>query len=112
MSPTAERESLLLRGTLDMCVLALLSRESSHAYGVVQRLQEHGFAQTSYGTVYPMVSRLRRQGLLTHEIEPSAGGPARHVLTVTAEGQKTLDEWASQWRGVTERIHGLLEGDL
>ena len=93
-----------------MCLLALLSREPSHAYGAVQRLQEHGFAQTSYGTVYPLVSRLRRQGLLAQEIEPSAGGPARHVLTVTPQGHKTLDDWVAQWRGVTDRIHGLLEG--
>jgi PadR family transcriptional regulator PadR len=92
-----------------MCLLVLLSRAPSHAYGVVQRLQEHGFAETSYGTVYPLVSRLRRQGLLAQVVEPSVGGPARHVLTVTAEGHKTLDDWVAQWRGVTDRIHGLLE---
>lgn len=110
MIPTGERETLLLRGTLDMCLLALLSREPSHAYGVVQRLQQHGFSQTSYGTVYPMVSRLRRQGLLVQHTEPSAGGPARHVLSVTPDGRETLDDWATQWRGVNERIHNLLEG--
>lgn len=110
MTGIAERETLLLRGTLDMCLLALLARQPAHAYGVVEQLQRHGFAQTSYGTVYPLVSRLRRQGLLTQEVEPSAGGPARHVLIVTPEGRKILHDWVAQWRGVTDRIHALLEG--
>jgi PadR family transcriptional regulator, regulatory protein PadR len=109
MTVSTERESLLLRGTLDLCVLALLERQPAHAYGVVQRLQEHGFDQTSYGTVYPLVSRLRRQGLLTQEVEPGDGGPARNVLRLTPEGLKTLDDWATQWRSVTDRIEALLE---
>ena len=45
----AERETQLLRGSLDMCVLALLDREPMHAYAVVQRLADHGFQQTGYG---------------------------------------------------------------
>jgi PadR family transcriptional regulator, regulatory protein PadR len=110
MTAAAERESLLLRGTLDMCLLALLEREPSHAYGVVERLQEHGFAQTSYGTIYPLVSRLRRQGLLTQQTVPSTGGPARNVLTVTTEGQQTLTDWLAQWNDVTDRIQALMKG--
>jgi PadR family transcriptional regulator, regulatory protein PadR len=110
MIAAAERESLLLRGTLDMCLLALLEREPSHAYGLVEQLQHHGFAQTSYGTVYPLVSRLRRQGLLTQEIEPSAGGPARNVLIVTPEGHRALTDWLAQWSDVTDRIQALVKG--
>jgi len=110
MVVAVDRESLLLRGTLDMSLLALLARRPSHAYGLVQRLRDHGFEQTSYGTVYPLVSRLRRLGLLDQELEPGAGGPARNVLTVTPDGRKSLDEWVEQWRSVTDRIHTLLEG--
>jgi DNA-binding PadR family transcriptional regulator len=62
-----ERESLLLKGVVDMCVLALLAAKPNHAYGVVRQLQSHGFSQTSYGTVYPLVTRLRRQGLIQWE---------------------------------------------
>lgn len=110
MTATAERESLLMRGTLDMCVLTLLSRQPLHAYGVVQRLQEHGFAQTSYGTVYPLVSRLRRLGLLVQDLERSESGPARNVLRLTDEGFVVLGEWTEQWREVNDRVSDLVEG--
>lgn len=98
-----------MRGTLDMCVLMLLTRHRLHAYGVVQHLQEHGFTQTSYGTVYPLVSRLRRQGLLAQDLEPGDSGPARHVLRLTDEGRVALREWTQQWREVNARIAQLME---
>ncbi|MEO5661976.1 MAG: PadR family transcriptional regulator [Nocardioides sp.] len=109
MTVIVDRESLLMRGTLDMCVLTLLSRHPLHAYGVVQHLQEHGFTQTSYGTVYPLVSRLRRQGLLAQDLQPGGSGPARNVLSLTDEGRLTLREWTKQWREVNERISQLIE---
>lgn len=109
MTVTVDRESLLMRGTLDMCVLALLSRHPLHAYGIVQHLQEHGFAQTSYGTVYPLVSRLRRQGLLAQDLEAGGGGPARNVLRLTSDGRVALGEWTQQWREVNDRITDLMK---
>jgi PadR family transcriptional regulator, regulatory protein PadR len=109
MTVSVERETLLLRGTLDMCVLALLADRPSHAYGVVQRLGEHGFTQTGYGTVYPLVSRLRRQGLLAQSTEPGDGGPARHVLSLSDTGRATLAEWTRDWHEMTRRVAQLLE---
>ena len=109
MTVSVERETLLLRGTLDMCVLALLARRPTHAYGVVQRLQDHGFAQTGYGTIYPLVSRLRRQGLLQQSTEPGDGGPSRHVLALSDDGRATLDEWTREFHEMTRRVTLLLE---
>jgi PadR family transcriptional regulator, regulatory protein PadR len=109
MAVSAKRETLLLRGTLDMCVLALLADRPTHAYGVVQRLHEQGFDQTSYGTVYPLVSRLRGQGLLEQSAEAGDGGPARHVLTVTDTGRATLDAWIRDWREMNRRVEKLVE---
>lgn len=106
---SSERESLLLRGTLDLCVLALLDREPTHAYGVVQRLQEHGFGQSGYGTVYPLVSRLRRQGLLDQAPADGDGGPPRQVLSLTGDGRAALRAWTDRWRDVTRRVTHVLE---
>ncbi|CCH76880.1 Transcriptional regulator, PadR-like family [Nostocoides japonicum T1-X7] len=103
-----DRETLLLRGTLDLVVLALL-RTPNHAYGVVQDLQEAGFAQTGYGSVYPLVTRLRRQGLLAQESRPSPSGPARNVLRLTPAGSAALREWEARWRHHNARIESVLE---
>lgn len=98
----AFRESLLMRGVLDMCVLALLDGESLHAYGIVRRLQGHGFANVSYGTIYPLVTRLKRQGLVDQQLEESPSGPARNVLAINATGRRTLRLWSEQWRHTTD----------
>lgn len=104
----AERETLLLRGSLDMCVLALLDREPQHAYGVVRRLREHGFVQTGYGTVYPLVTRLRRAGLVAQRAESGRGGPARLVLSLTPAGRKALRRWTAQWHESVARVSAVL----
>lgn len=105
---SADRETLLMRGVLDLGVLALLHRRSLHAYGLVQELVDHGFQQSSYGTVYPLVTRLRRQGLLTQRAEASPGGPVRNVLSLTREGRAALTRWTRHWQHTALRVEALL----
>lgn len=108
---TDTRESMLLRGSLDLTVLALL-RAPNHAYGVVQALQAAGFTQTGYGTVYPLVTRLRRQGLLTQVSRPGAGGPAKNVLSLTPAGRTALNDWEQQWHDHVGRVRAVLNGAM
>ena len=108
MTPTAERETLLLRGSLDLCVLRLLSCEPMHAYAVVRRLGEHGFDQSTHGTIYPLVTRLRRTGLIEQHATDGQGGPARHVLSLTEQGEEALADWTAQWQKHRDRVDGLL----
>lgn len=56
------RRSLLLRGVLDMCVLSMVKQKPDHVYGLVTRMAEHGLDQVSFGSLYPLVTRLRQQG--------------------------------------------------
>jgi len=101
---TGQREAHLLRGVLDMCVLAVLTSEPTHAYEVVERLRAKGFETVGYGSVYPLVTRLRRQGLLSQETRPSPTGPPRHVLSVTPLGEQSLVEWRDRWQRVTATV--------
>ena len=87
-----------------MCVLALLRDQPGHAYELVGRLHGRGFATTSYGTIYPLVTRLTRLGLVTKTARPSADGPAKHKLSVTETGLTTLTAWEAQWHDVTARV--------
>ncbi len=105
---SVERETLLMRGVLDLGVLALLHRQPLHAYGLVHELVDHGFQQSSYGTVYPLVTRLRRLGLLTQRSEVSPGGPARNVLLLTVEGHAALTRWTRHWHHTVLRVEALL----
>src|SRR6478672_8172023 len=105
----AERASLLHRGSLDLCVLAVLREQPLHAYGIVQLLTDHDFGDVSYGTIYPLVTRLRRLGLLEQTSTAGHGGPARNVLSLTPQGRSALQRWAEQWRNHQDRVSALLD---
>ena len=103
-----DRKASLMRGVLDMCVLAVLEVEPLHAYGVVSRLRQHGFANAGYGTIYPLVTRLKKQGLVDERKEPGTSGPTRKVLMVNADGRSALAEWVEQWHHTTETVTSVL----
>lgn len=108
MAPDPDRRTQLLRGALDTCLLALLAREPTHAYDLVVRLEQHGLPGVGYGTVYPLMGRLRRQGLVRERTEPSPSGPPRKVFEVSPTGRDALAEWTRQWVATTSDINGLL----
>ncbi|WP_432489650.1 PadR family transcriptional regulator [Kineococcus sp. SYSU DK018] len=105
-----ERRTQLLRGVLDMCLLALLSQRPCHAYELASRVQDAGLGETSYGTIYPLITRLRRLGLLEERSEPSSVGPPRKVFSVSADGSLALAAWKQQWQATTSAVAALLAG--
>ena len=105
----ADRQAQLLRGSLDMCLLALLAAQPAHGYELVRRLETAGFGAVSYGTVYPLVTRLHRLGLVTNAPQPSPSGPPRKVHRLTAAGHERLSEWREQWLRFAAVVHTTLD---
>lgn len=108
MALDADRQSQFLRGSLDMCLLALLQEQPSHAYELATRLERRGLEGVGYGTLYPLVTRLRRLGLLDEEVQASASGPPRKVFTPSAAGRQALTTWAERWWSSTSVVLDLL----
>lgn len=108
----AERQAQLLRGCLDMCLLALLAAEPAHGYELVRRLETAGFGAISYGTVYPLVTRLHRQGLVANALEPSPAGPPRKVYRLTDAGRDRLGAWREQWDQFAGVVNETLRSQL
>src|SRR4051812_43587868 len=108
MAPDPDRRTQLLRGALDTCLLALLAGRPTHAYDLVVQLEEHGLPGVGYGTVYPLMGRLRRQNLVTERVELSPSGPPRKVFEVSPAGLNALRDWTLQWVDTTSAINGLL----
>jgi PadR family transcriptional regulator, regulatory protein PadR len=110
-----KRDSDLLRGVLDMCVLGVLATRPAHAYEVVERLRLKGFEAVGYGTIYPLVTRLRRQGLVEQRSVASPVGPTRKVLAVTRSGREALSAWRARWErsiAAAERVMSELDNSL
>lgn len=105
-----QRTSQLLRGVLDMCLLALISEEPSYGYEMVRKLERRGLALISDGTIYPLLSRLQRRALVETYLTPSMGGPPRKYYRITARGREALGVWTSEWDDFTRSVDSVVEG--
>jgi len=108
----ADRQAQLLRGALDMCLLALLARLPAHGYELVQRVGEAGFPSVGYGTIYPLLTRMRRLGLVEQDVQEGPHGPARKVYAVTDAGRARLEAWTAQWHEFVGVVGQVVAGGL
>ena len=102
--------SQMRRGTLEYCVLAVLRRGERYAFDLVKTLAELDGMVTSEGTLYPLLSRLRRDGLVTSVWKESPKGPPRRYYRITAKGARALDDFIVEWRRFRSSVDGLIEG--
>jgi PadR family transcriptional regulator PadR len=80
----------LRRGTLEYCVLALLRDGRRYGFELVRTLSAADGLLVSEGTIYPLLSRLRRDQLVTTSWQESETGPPRRYYQITAVGQRAL----------------------
>ncbi len=100
--------SMLRRGTLEYCVLALLRSGERYGVELVQRLGEVDGLTTSEGTIYPLLSRLRREGLVDTTWRESPTGPPRRYYVLSPSGQRALKHFETEWVRYRDAVDGLL----
>lgn len=100
----------MLKGTLEGIVLAILARRPAYGYEITASLREQGFTDLVEGTVYALLIRIERRGLVDVEKVPSEKGPPRKVYSLNATGRDQLDEFWRTWSFLTERLAQLHEG--
>ncbi|MDP5228736.1 MULTISPECIES: PadR family transcriptional regulator [Arthrobacter] len=88
----------LLKGVLDVAVLAVLNRQDGYGYDVVRRLRAAGLAEVGDASVYGTLRRLYNGGALTSYVVPSDGGPHRKYYGINAQGRAQLEIQAKGWR--------------
>lgn len=111
MSAVVERRSLILRGVLDLCLLALLEDRPVYGYELSQRLAEQGLLMSG-GSTYPLLARLERTGLVSTEMLRSGSGPPRKYYSMTHAGHEVLREGAAEWSSISRAVTGLLGTQL
>lgn len=103
--------SQLRRGVLEYCVLSLLVGEDRYGFDLVRRLGEVDGMVTSEGTIYPLLSRLRREGWVTTRWAESETGPPRRYYGITPAGRRALAAFADEWRRFRDAVDQLLPGE-
>ena len=109
MEPARSPLSQLRRGVLEYCVLALLDKEPRYGFDLVRRLSEDEVMITSEGTIYPLLSRLRRDGWVSTTWAESEAGPPRRYYALAADGRRALDGFVSDWRRFAGAVDTLLD---
>jgi len=98
----------LRRGVLEYCVLAVVRRHESYAFDIVRDLSDAGELVTSEGTIYPLLSRLRRDRLVTTTWRESGSGPPRRYYRITEDGRRALDAFAGDWARFRDAVTAIL----
>ncbi len=106
--PEARPLSQLRRGVLEYCVLSLLSSTSLYAFDLVRRLSDSDGMVISEGTIYPLLSRLRREGWVSTTWAESAEGPPRRYYALTPAGERALLAFTADWRRFRDAVDALL----
>lgn len=107
------KETQMLKGLLEGCVLALIEQGAGEIYGyeLVQRLKAAGFTTIVGGTVYPLLQKLEKNRLIEGELRKSPEGPDRKYFKLTALGAQNLAVFQDQWREMEEKVNRLLGGN-
>jgi PadR family transcriptional regulator PadR len=104
-----ETLSQLRRGVIEYCVLALLRGGERYGFELVRRLSEIPGMVTSEGTLYPLLGRLRRAGVVETSWRESPSGPPRRYYRLTASGSAVLDAFVEEWQGFRDAVDHFLE---
>lgn len=99
-------KSQMRKGMLEYCILLLLHREASYASNIIQNLKEAKLIVVE-GTLYPLLTRLKNDGLLAYEWVESTQGPPRKYYRLTEAGEICLLELESAWNGLSETVNHL-----
>ncbi len=108
----AQQDALLAqmrRGTLQYCVLSLLADEERYGFDLVRGLAEMDGMVTSEGTIYPLLSRLRRDGLVESTWQESPSGPPRRYYHLTSAGRAALEAFRLEWRRFRNAVDHFVE---
>jgi PadR family transcriptional regulator PadR len=102
------RHTQLLRGVLDLCLLAVMDDGPAYGYEMTKRLRARGLSMVGEGSIYPLLGRLERNGLVETYRAASDGGPPRKYYRASGEGQRALAAGVSEWRAARDAVDGVL----
>jgi PadR family transcriptional regulator PadR len=98
-----EKFAAIRKGLLEFLILKIVAAEKVYVADILERLSDTDFA-TQEGTLYPLLSRMRRDGLVDYEWQESDAGPPRKYYELTAKGKSQLTELNDYWKHLNATI--------
>lgn len=101
----------LLKGILEGCVLAVIAKGETYGYEILGALEHAGFAEIGEGTLYPVLTRLDKTGLIQCRRAKSPLGPVRKYYSITDDGSAVLREFKERYMQICRSAERLLFPD-
>lgn len=95
------------KGVLEMVILSIIAKEEVYASDIIAQLKEAKLLVVE-GTLYPLLTRLKNDGLLDYRWEESKSGPPRKYYTISEMGIRTVKELVLEWKEMVNSINTLL----
>ena len=108
MADAEGRRSQLLRGVLDICLLAVMGEGPAYGYEMTKRLRARGLSIVGEGSIYPLLGRLERDRLVETRRAASNGGPPRKYYSLSPEGERALEAGKTEWQAARDAVDGAL----
>lgn len=102
------RRTQLLRGVLDLCLLTVMAEGPAYGYEMTRRLGARGLSMVGEGSIYPLLGRLERDGLVDTHRAASDGGPPRKYYELSSLGRKALREGVFEWETTRDAVDAAL----
>ncbi|MDO5362510.1 MAG: PadR family transcriptional regulator [Eubacteriales bacterium] len=101
-------KSQIARGTLEYCILLMLSRKTYYGYEILQELSNYPMLASTESTIYPLLRRLQKEGYLQSVWQDSAEGlPPRKYYSLTQDGEEYLSAMTKEWTNLLNAISNL-----
>lgn len=102
-APLENIKSQMRKGYLEYCILLILAKEAAYTSDIIERLKNAKLIVVE-GTLYPLLTRLKNNGLLTYNWQESVQGPPRKYYALTSEGEAFLAELENAWEDIQNVI--------
>ncbi len=96
------------KGVVELCVLALIDSEPGYGYQIAQKLAEHPSLTMKESTLYLLLARLQKEGLVAVEMRASERGPKRRYFSLNTDGRARLSGMASFWNEMQDDVSSVL----
>lgn len=96
------------KGLLEYCILSIISRNEAYASDILETLKDAELLVVE-GTLYPLLTRMKNEGLLSYRWQESTGGPPRKYYTLTDEGVELLSQLDQEWQTICQAINQITQ---
>ena len=104
MSNVENTQAQMRKGVLEFCILSIISQGEVYPSDIITKMKEAKLMVVE-GTLYPLLTRLKNQGLLSYTWRESTGGPPRKYYTLTPIGEQFTNELRTTWSELVEAVN-------